>query len=634
MRRPSKAVFHHWILPCVAVILLYAGLQLAVALLLGVTLKPKAIPADLLLHCIAAVGLRALSRNTPVFVALLAVLMGVVHLGNAMKIAILGGPVMPDDAGSLRTLLLLFEGGWLLLALTAGAALAVALLAALTLRPRRARLAAGGFAAVAALVAFAPGPLVAAMDRHFGNVVWDQHANYGWRGPLVHALQETARYAARREAPPDRAAVLAAAELLLPAAPPAALTNAAASGPVPHGAARNVHMIVLESFWDPSVLEAAGLSRDPFAKEFRDLWDATGRSRVLSPVFGGYTANAEFEALCGFPVSDDAVFFEGRLRRDAPCLPRALGALGYRSFAAHPNVAVFWNRVHAYRRVGFDTYWSKRDFELDDMNGSFLGDASLYRQVMDKVTPFLDAGVPIFNYILTFFGHLDFPLADSRPPVIATGDGDERLALYANTVYYKSFELMALLAELRARDPDGIIVVFGDHLPFLGPNNEQYVASGVLESNRGAFSDAMFVEAQATPLIVIDGRRGPLRVGDMPLYGLPSLVLELLGNPVDTPMSLIRGGTALQVRPLPGMHVVQHDDGKVAVCRGEERDPTVCLASAAWLAAVNTIARDLFSGRQHALRERIVPTPPAPPLREPYLIEGRRPAWPTQSTAG
>ena len=48
-------------------------------------------------------------------------------------------------------------------------------------------------------------------------------------------------------------------------------------------------------------------------------------------MFGGYTANAEFELLCGFPVTEDAVFFEGWLRRDVPCLPRHLGQAGYRN---------------------------------------------------------------------------------------------------------------------------------------------------------------------------------------------------------------------------------------------------------------------------------------------------------------
>ena len=109
---------------------------------------------------------------------------------------------------------------------------------------------------------------------------------------------------------------------------------------------------------------------DPFPPELRALWAETGHSVTLSPVFGGYTANAEFEALCGFPVTENAVFFEGWLRRDVPCLPALLREAGYRTVASHPNVPGFWNRTHAYRLTGFDEYLSVADFDTSDTTRS------------------------------------------------------------------------------------------------------------------------------------------------------------------------------------------------------------------------------------------------------------------------
>ena len=44
----------------------------------------------------------------------------------------------------------------------------------------------------------------------------------------------------------------------------------------------------------------------------------------------------------------------------------------YHTPASHPDVPVFWNRINAYRRMGFQTYWSKQDVQLDDMNREFL----------------------------------------------------------------------------------------------------------------------------------------------------------------------------------------------------------------------------------------------------------------------
>jgi hypothetical protein len=347
---------------------------------------------------------------------------------------------------------------------------------------------------------------------------------------------------------------------------------------------------------------------------FRLLWEAGGHSHALSPVFGGYTANAEIEALCGFPVHEDAVVFETSLRRDAPCLPRHLAEAGYVTLASHPNVAAFWNRVNAYRRVGFQAYWSQHDFALDDMNREMLSDASLYRQVLERIRPLLEAGTPVFNYILTFSGHLDYPLGPARPPLVQARSAEPLVQGYANSLFYKSRELMAFLAELHDADPDGLVVVFGDHLPPLGYEYRAYVESGLLAGERSAFTDAMFRTLVATPLLVLDGRRGPVAVGDLPLYRLPALTLELLGDRRPSLLTVAESAPGVVVRPLPGANLVLLG-GEPHACRQDPADHPACDEVAAWLAAVDDVARDLFGGRQHALGDEVGPV-----AREPDVL--------------
>ena len=61
---------------------------------------------------------------------------------------------------------------------------------------------------------------------------------------------------------------------------------------------RNVHLIVLESFLDPRLFSKLGFSTSPVHPEFVALFGKQlGLS--LSPVFGGATAKAEFEVICG-----------------------------------------------------------------------------------------------------------------------------------------------------------------------------------------------------------------------------------------------------------------------------------------------------------------------------------------------
>lgn len=614
-----KPILLDWAAPLAAVAVLYGLFQAAAAVFLGVTLEPRAIPADLALHLALGALLLPMARNRWTFLLMMAAIMALLHIGNAVKIAVLGGPMMPDDALALRSLLLLLKGWWLALAAGFLALLAVAVGVAVNLRPRRARIAAGILASVVAAVAIWPERVVAEMDGAFGNVVWNQRGNYLSRGPLVHLVQESARYTARGDSAPGAAEVAHAAQSLRPIVHMAMLHEQQLA-PVPahivEPGRRNVHVILLESFWDPSVLKQAGFSRDPFDEGFRALWEETGNSRALVPVFGGYTANSEFEALCGFPVTQDWVFFEARLRNPVPCLPRTLQEAGYTTLVSHPNIAAFWNRVNAYDRIGFNLYWSAKDFRLDDMNGEFLSDASLYRQVLAKIDPLIETKTPTFNYILTFFGHLEYPLNDHRPMVVkARGkDVDPVVERYANTVYYKSRELMAFLNELRRKDPDAVIVMFGDHLPFLGGNLGAYAQSGVLAENKAEFDDRMFRDQYSTPLIVIDGRNGPVTLGSVPLYRVPSIVLSLLSRPQPSVMDMTRMPPDMVVRPLPGMNVVLTPDGTVAACRGRTDDKPVCRDAAAWLGAVSTVGADLFWGKQHVLRDDLVP--PAPDGRQ------------------
>ena len=609
-----KTVLTNWAAPLAAVAAIYGIFQVVVWAWFDVTLSPEAIWVDLALHLVLGALLLGLSRNRWTFLLLMTAVMALLHVGNAIKISILGGPLMPDDALALRSLLLLLKGWWLATAVGFLALLAGALALAINFRVRRLGAAAFALTAVLAPVMLWPAQVTRTMDDVFGNVVWNQRGNYLSRGPIVHLFQESARYVARADSAPSLAQVAQATQSLQPVVHMAVLNGETPAVPVSTEppSRRNVHVILLESFWDPSVLTEAKFSRDPFDEEFRALWEESGDSRALVPVFGGYTANSEFEALCGFPVTQDWVFFEARLRNASPCLPRTLQNAGYTTLVSHPNAAAFWNRVNAYDRSGFNLYWSAKDFSQDDMNGEFLSDSSLYRQVLTKIEPLIETHTPTFNYILTFFGHLEYPLNAARPPVVKAraADTDPVVERYANTVYYKSRELMAFLKELRQKDQDAVIVMFGDHLPFLGGKLEPYARSGVLARDRAAFDDRMFRDQYSTPLIVIDGRNGPVKLGSVPLYRIPSVVLSLLGEPEPSVMDLTRMPRGLVVRPLPGMNVVLTPEGTVSACRGLPGDAEICAEAKDWLSSVTTVAADLFWGKQHVLRDDLVPAAP------------------------
>lgn len=590
---PHRRLHHSVIkllLPILSTAVFYAVFYLFSAWQFDVLIIPQVVPFDYLLQLGLAYVLITLSKRLWVFVVLQGLLMAVLYVGNAVKMAFFGGPIMPDDIYALRSLLLILEGWQFFAAAAPLAAIAALLLFNLTLRHWSAYLSLLLLILLGMTLRYQPGTLLEPLDERFGNSVWDQRSNYLTRGAALYTLQEGARFFAMAEVPPDRDLALSAAANLQAAVPSKPVTNA-------EFAPRNLHIILLESFWDPSTLKKARFSQAPLTSEFRTLWRRAGNAHALSPVFGGYTANSEFEMLCGFPVVQDNVKFERQLLNNVPCLPHILGEAGYRTIASHPNVPVFWNRVNAYQRIGFQTYWSQPDFQLDDMNREFLADASLYRQVLDKLGPTLATKQPVLNYIVTYFGHWNYPLGGSRPSKITSKSAVEDVTTYANTVYYKTKETMAFLKELRQRDPDGIIVLFGDHLPFLGWDFAGYVESGTLSAQRNEFTPEMFRYYVSTPLIIIDGKRGPLKTGDLPIYQIPALLLKLLNYSEPTILDYTRPPAGMQVRPLPGMHFNVLANGTIDVCKEPPYTPS-CEVSSRWLKDVLIVNNDLFIGLQ------------------------------------
>jgi len=578
------------LLPVISTALFYAIFYLISSLHFDVPIKPSAVLFDYLLQLLVAYVLFALSRRLWVFVVLQGLLMGVLYVGNAVKISFFGGPIMPDDVYALRSLLLVLDGWRFIAAALPLAAIAALLLFNFTLRHWSAYLASMLVILFGITLVYKPVAILEPLDRYFGNSVWDQRSNYLYRGATLYSLQEGARYFADAHIPPDRDLALSAAANLLDNK---AKNTTANDNFTP----RNVHIVLLESFWDPALLKEAGYNQDPLAPAFRRLWEQTGFSHVMSPVFGGYTANAEFEILCGFPVVEDNVKFERQLLNDVPCLPHLLAEHGYRTLASHPNVPVFWNRINAYRRMGFQTYWSKQDFLLDDMNREFLSDASLYRQVLEKIADPIDNKQPLLNYIVTYFGHWNYPLNDSRPNRITASSDVDEVSSFANTMHYKSLELMTFLEQLQTRDPDSIIVLFGDHLPFMGENFAGFVDSGMLASKRSNFSDDMFRFFVSTPMVIIDGPRGPVKTGNLAIYEIPALLLKLLHINGPSIMDYTQAPDGMRVRPLPGLHIDLLADGTIEVCK-EPPFSSTCQISTRWLQDVLIVNDDLFIGQQ------------------------------------
>ena len=250
---------------------------------------------------------------------------------------------------------------------------------------------------------------------------------------------------------------------------------------------RNVHLIVLESFLDPRLFSKLDFSSSPVHPDFEALFgDQLGLS--LAPVFGGATAQAEFEVLCGVPALErlSSVEFNVFNGSAALCLPGKLANLGYHSSASNTYKPNFFNAEAGYQGAGFSvSHFPKEFYALGDSYLTFgdpgveeyLFDQELFEQNLDYVERHLHEfpEKPLFNYLITIYGHTPHILdPESRPERIELYSDyqDDHLTRATNQFYYRTEAIAKYVNSLIKLDPESLIVLISDHVPPLrnGPN--------------------------------------------------------------------------------------------------------------------------------------------------------------------
>lgn len=262
------------------------------------------------------------------------------------------------------------------------------------------------------------------------------------------------------------------------------------SVPMP-GEKPNVILVLLESFVDPYEFNFMELPNDPIPNFHRlEKEFTTGYCTV--PVVGAGTANSEFEALTGMSM---AFFGTGEYpykttlkETDCEAIGSVMKSLGYGTHAVHNNGGNFYSRVNAFSMMGFDSFTSKELMNITEWNplGSWAADSILVEETIKT----LDAteNQPDFTYTITVGTHGDYPkeeiITDVKYPVLGIEDpGVTNQWIYYVNQLNKADEFIGnLIAELEKRDEKTIVVMFGDHLPTMGLEDEDMKSGDIYKT--------------------------------------------------------------------------------------------------------------------------------------------------------
>ena len=398
--------------------------------------------------------------------------------GNAYKMFFRDDPVIAADllllgeAGNMAGKYQLFLFGKLAAAL--GCALVSALLLALLARGRPLGRFRAGIAGTALACAAALSPLYASDQVYQDNAneehinkwsVTQQYVSRGLLYPFLHSVKDAF------PRPPEGYDQREAEGWL------AQYEDAA----IPEDKKVNLVGIMLEAFTDFSQFEEIQFSQDVYA-----VWHALEQEgysgSLLANIFAGGTVNTERAFLTG--VGDGNYDYRG----DAPSYVRYLKGQGYRATGSHPSYNWFYNRQNVNAYLGFDSYRFTEDYfgpvyGADPVlnNDGFLPD--LTRTVLEQ----LEQDAPLFSFSVTYQGH--GPYGDrecwwGEPEDFFTNPGLDDASRYILSNYLGSVmatqrHLADMVDAFRASDEPIVLVVFGDHKPWLGNGNSVYHALGV-----------------------------------------------------------------------------------------------------------------------------------------------------------
>lgn len=248
----------------------------------------------------------------------------------------------------------------------------------------------------------------------------------------------------------------------------------------------NVVVVLLESFIDPTEVNYLEIEGDP-VPNFHYLEDNFTTGYLTVPVVGAGTANAEFEVLTGMSMrffgTGEYPYKTILKETDCESIASDLGKLGYSTHVVHNNTAKFYSRNNAFSMMGFDSFVSKEFMIVDEYNtlGTWAADNLLLEQI-DKVMNGSENQQDLV-YCITVQGHGAYPTEAvfEDPEFKVTGAPTEELnyswEYYVNEIHFVDEFIGNLIAQLEARDEDTLLVLWGDHLPTMGLEEED-MASG------------------------------------------------------------------------------------------------------------------------------------------------------------
>lgn len=276
-------------------------------------------------------------------------------------------------------------------------------------------------------------------------------------------------------------------------------------------------------------------------------------SNFYAQIGVGTSSDTEFTFATSLLPANNGTVFVNFFNNDYITIQKLLKEKGYYVFSMHGNNGDFWNREAMHANMGYDKFYSKSSFIIDEEFGLGLSDASFFRQVVPMLKD-IDSNIdsPYYGTIITLTNHTpwrDAPLySDYKVTKTVNIDGQDItrdylegkvIGNYLKSVNYMDGVLGKFIDEM---DKEGllentVLVIYGDHDSRLGKKQYDYminydpITDTVLSPNDEGykeFNDYDYELIRKVPLIIWTKDKKYVKEINTPMGMID--VLPTLGN--------------------------------------------------------------------------------------------------------
>lgn len=236
----------------------------------------------------------------------------------------------------------------------------------------------------------------------------------------------------------------------------------------------NIIGIMLEAYNDFSKFDNIEINKDVY-EPFHNIQKQSLSGTIIVDIFGGGTISTERHFITGFNTFPN-------FRNATNSYASYFKEQGYITEAMHPIYGAFYNRNTVNLNMGFDNYWNYEN-KFSKVREQFLTDDKFFKYIIEGLENANKDKKPYFNFSVTYQNHGPYSTDEtSYKHVKDKGYSTNALNMfnrYLEGIKATNNSLNMLVEYLKNYEEPTILIVFGDHNPYLGEANYVYNELGI-----------------------------------------------------------------------------------------------------------------------------------------------------------